>query len=407
MSVLYITHNGLADHIGQSQVLPYLLGLAARGFRIAVVSAEKPGNDAALEEIAGTLAAAGIEWRHVTYHNKPPLVSTVLDLFRMYRLSRRIVRDSGVRLVHCRSFLPMAIGLMLKRSFGIPLIFDFRDFWADRGLYSQPFKFVYRFFKRREGTMVRSSDHIVTLTHQAKHILHRDYLGDAEPHPDERFTVIPTCADVGLFDTRGISASDRLATRKALGIGERTLVLGYLGTVHSDYMPAEMFRAFRALKSLEPDSAFLFVSHADPEMVQRHAAAGGVDPADVRVVAARRAEVPRYLATFDLSVVFIRADPSTAGVSPTKLAELFACNIPVIASAGVGDMDEIINPGTNDSILVRDYSESALRAALSEALRIVRSPGRRGREASHAFSLSEGVNRYHSVYSRFVRPVRR
>ncbi|MFZ2739260.1 MAG: glycosyltransferase [Burkholderiaceae bacterium] len=407
MRVLYITHNGLADHIGQSQVLPYLLGLAHEGFAITVVSAEKFTTTSFREGITESLKTAGIDWRYVTYHNKPPLIATIFDLFRMYRISQRIIWESDIRLVHCRSFLPTMIGLLIKRRFNIPLVFDFRDFWADRGIHSLRFKFVYRFFKRREGWMIRNSDHIVTLTEKAKCILHQTYLQDKQQAPDERLTVIPTCADVDLFDTRSISRSARLEVRETIGIGSGDFVFGYLGTFHSDYIPAEMCRAFQVLRSMEPTAKFLFVSPTPRSEIIGFVKALGVDEADVRVVSADRIDVPKYLSVFDLSVVFIRPDRSTAGVSPTKLAELFACNIPVLANAGVGDMDDIIRPGINDSVLVHDFSDEALKEAMAQLLAIVRSPQRHGRTASMQFSLTEGIRRYHTVYSRFVQPVRK
>ncbi|MCJ7779060.1 MAG: glycosyltransferase [Sedimentisphaerales bacterium] len=406
MRVLYITHNGLADHIGQSQVLPYLLGLANEGFAITVVSAEKSTKISFRKDITEQLKSADIDWHIVTYHNKPPLISTVFDLFRMYWISQRIVRRSDIRLIHGRSFFPVFIGLLIKQRFNIPLIFDFRDFWADRGMFSKPFKFVYRFFKGREGWMIRNSEHIVTLTEKAKSILHQAYLHDHEQPLDERFTVIPTCVDVDLFDTRGISDADRLAVREVLGIDDSNLVFGYLGTFHTDYIPAEMFRAFRILRSLEPNAKFLFVSPSTREEIIRYAEACGVDETDIRVVSADRADVPKYLSVFDLSVVFIRPDASTAGVSPSKLAELFACNIPVLASAGVGDLDAIVRPEINDSVLVHDFSDESLKKAITQLLDIVRSQVRNGRAASMQFSLAEGVRRYGTVYSRFVRPVR-
>lgn len=406
MSILYITHNGLADYIGQSQVVPYLLGLANKGFMITVVSAEKVATAGLRKNLNKQLNSAKIDWHYITYHNKPPVISTVFDLCRMYRLSAKIARASGVRLIHCRSFLPMFIGLFIKRRLNIPLVFDFRDFWADRGMRSKSFKFIYRFFKRREGWMIRNADHIVTLTEKAKMILRRNYFQGYESLSGDRFTVIPTCADIDLFDTRGISSEDRRVIRKALGIEADTLIFGYLGTFHADYNPAEMFRAFRVLRSLEVNSIFLFVSPTPRKEIISYAKACDIDEADVRVVSLNRADVPRYLSIFDFSVVFIRSDASTAGVSPTKLAELFACNIPVLVGAGVGDMDDIIKPENNDSVLVPDYSDAELRKAMIQIMKIFRSPLRHGRTASKQFSLTEGILRYHSVYSRFVQPDR-
>ena len=43
---LYLTQDGITDHIGQAQIAPYILGLAQFGHDIHVVSAEKPGRAA-------------------------------------------------------------------------------------------------------------------------------------------------------------------------------------------------------------------------------------------------------------------------------------------------------------------------------------------------------------------------
>ena len=404
MRVLYITHDGLTDHIGQSQVLPYLLGLAKLGFAISIISAEKSGNSAKCASLEPQLKSADIGWHYATYHNKPPLISTVFDLCRMYWLARKVVCGSTFGLVHCRGFLPTFVGLLIKRRFGIPLIFDFRDFWADRRLISSPYKFAYRFIKRREGWMIRSADHIVTLTKKARGILYENYLSEVDPNKLEQFTVIPTCADFAHFDTRGIPATDRHATCKALGIEPEDVVFGYLGTIAADYMPEAIFQAFRVLQSIRPKAKFLFVSLTAENVIMRYATTYGVDKKDVLVVAASRADVPRYLAIFDLAVVFIRPDFSTAGVSPTKLNELFACNIPVLVNSGVGDLDSIVKPEVNDSVLVHDFSEMALTKAIEALLNIVRAPVRHGRDASIQYSLDEGIRLYRSVYSRFVQP---
>lgn len=39
--VLYISYDGMTDPLGQSQVLPYLVGLSKEGFQFTLVSCEK------------------------------------------------------------------------------------------------------------------------------------------------------------------------------------------------------------------------------------------------------------------------------------------------------------------------------------------------------------------------------
>ena len=40
--VLYISYDGMTDNLGQSQVIPYLIGLQKLGYSIHILSCEKP-----------------------------------------------------------------------------------------------------------------------------------------------------------------------------------------------------------------------------------------------------------------------------------------------------------------------------------------------------------------------------
>ena len=41
---LFLSIDGMTDQLGQSQVLPYLIGLSGKGYRISIVSCEKEVN---------------------------------------------------------------------------------------------------------------------------------------------------------------------------------------------------------------------------------------------------------------------------------------------------------------------------------------------------------------------------
>ena len=74
--ILYITQNGVTDHIGRSQVAPYLIGLGQKGFGIHVLSAEKPCRDELIARYSRDFAAAGVQWTYVPYRMSPPYVGT-------------------------------------------------------------------------------------------------------------------------------------------------------------------------------------------------------------------------------------------------------------------------------------------------------------------------------------------
>jgi glycosyltransferase involved in cell wall biosynthesis len=134
--------------------------------------------------------------------------------------------------------------------------------------------------------------------------------------------------------------------------------------------------------------------------VQAARAAHGVSRDRISFATVDRDEVPAFLAMADASVIFIRADMSKAGCSPTKLAELFACGVPVIANSGVGDMDRIIDPRTNGSVLVADFSDFSLHKAAKMILTMDQTVPIR--ENSRQFDLSAGVAKYAAVYRQLL-----
>ena len=77
--VLYITQNGVTDHIDRSQVAPYLIGLAQKGFRIHVLSAERSGRDELIARYGRHFALAGAQWTYVPYCMRPSYVGQALD----------------------------------------------------------------------------------------------------------------------------------------------------------------------------------------------------------------------------------------------------------------------------------------------------------------------------------------
>jgi glycosyltransferase involved in cell wall biosynthesis len=399
VSALYITQNGVTDHIGRSQVAPYVLGLAREGFRIHVLSAEKAGQEALIDQYQRHFDEFGVRWTRIPYYNRPSLIGQAWTQAMMKRAARRIISHEGIRMVHCRSFPPALIAHQLKSSMGIRYIFDFRDFYADGGLAKAQglSRLVFWRLKQLEGPMIRAADKVVCLTNSATQVLTNWYLSN-ELKAHERFTVIPCCADFDHFNLERVTMSAQAAARARARLEPESFVLLYLGSLGPDYLLPQMIALFRQVTNLRPTARFLFVSNNGRNLVEAECRTQGVNPDSISFVSADRNDVPAYLSLADLSVVFIRADVSKAGCSPTKLAELFACDIPVIANTGVGDMDEIIDINRNNSVIVRDFGDQTLRNAVLQVLERKQLGISGIRERSREFSLEEGVGRYAKVY---------
>lgn len=399
-SVLYLSYDGLCDPLGQSQVLPYLTGLAELGHRIHLISFEKPGrSQSERQAVQKACDAAGIAWHPHRYHKHPPILSAVFDFAIMRRAAERLHKRHRFDWVHCRSYLPAMAGLALKRRHGLNLLFDMRGFWADErvdgGLWnlSNPlFRAIYRYFKRREAELLSEADHVVSLTEQARRILleRPDRAEDGPP-----VTVIPCCVDFDHFTPA--DEPRRVAARKALGIAPGRHVAAYLGSVGTWYMLGEMLDCFRVQLEREPDALFLLITRDDPEPILRAAAARGLPAHALLIRSASRDEVPEFTAAADYGLFFIKPVFSKAASCPTKLGELLAMEIPVLTNGGVGDVVEVVRD-TGAGVLVERFEDDAYRDALDrlEKLGIGREEWRD--RARQWFDLGEGVRRYDAIY---------
>ena len=211
----------MTDPLGQSQVIPYLTGLAKRGHRITVLSAEKPHHFALLHERCERLFADhAIDWHHVPYSKRPPVLSTFVDLARMRHLGTRLSNGGRFEIVHCRTILSTLVGHALARRFRAKLIFDIRGFWADErvdgrlwSLSNPLYRALYHYFKRRERRFFREADLIITLTRRAKEFIQSLDLGGPVPE----IAVVPCCVDTDHFSPEAVrtrAASRRPCTRR-------------------------------------------------------------------------------------------------------------------------------------------------------------------------------------------------
>jgi hypothetical protein len=401
---LYLSYDGMCDPLGQSQVLPYLTGLAKRGHRISLVSFEKRQRTSAERAAVQSICtAAGIHWHPLAYHKRPPVLSAMYDLERMLRLAERLHREQPFDLIHCRSYLAALVGLRMKRRNGVPFIFDMRGFWADErvdgqiwNLSSPLFRAVYHYFKKREAEFLDEADHVVSLTDAGQTIL----LGwRSRPDDGPPITVIPCCVDFVAFPP--ITAANRAAARRTLNIDPEARVAAYLGSIGSWYMAGEMLDFFRIQLERAPGAIFLIISREPPEEIIAAARARGIPAERLIVRPAARDEVPNLLAAADYGLFFIKPLFSKKASSPTKMGEFLALELPIVTNGEVGDVARIVAQ-TGAGVVVGRFDMEAYRKALDDLDWLVPDMERWRTQARCWFDLDTGVERYDAIYRSVV-----
>lgn len=400
--VLYLSHEGMTDPLGRSQVLAYALELARMGFRFTVVSAEKPDRYAAArQEVEAAIGGLPVAWRPVPYANRPPFVGPWRTLRRIEREARNACRDDRPDLLHCRSLLMARIGQGLARYWKAPWLYDMRGFWPDEraegGVWppSHPiYGPLYRYFRAEERRLEREADHVVTLTERA-----RDIVQERTGRPAESMSVVPCCVDLEWMQAS--RPESVRALRQELELPEGQPVIGYLGSLGGWYLAREMFDCFAAWRARRP-MTFLVVTTDAPERVFALAEAAGLSRDDLRVRAASRADVPDFVQLMDAGLFFIRPCYSKQASSPTKLAEFLAAGKPVVTLGGTGDLDAQLAGRPFACVLRKTTAAEYERAFAALPALTTADPAVARSFAAENYSLMMGAERYAEAYGRML-----
>ena len=397
-SVLYVTYNGVLEPIVQAQALPYLRRLASSGYRIVLLSFEKPhdlrcAGPEGLKQRRRALAGEGLTWRWLRYHKVPSVPATAYDIIRGIVAGWRLAIRHGCSIVHARGTVAAAMGHWVAAPLGRKFLFDLRGLmaeeYADGGLWARN-SWRFRQVSRVERRLLAGSDAVIVLTERIREVLSRNGHGDRSLPP---MTVIPCCVDLERFQPRARDAD--LARR--LGVADGLTVM-YVGSLGTWYLLEPMLDWFAQCRRIRPDAQFLIVTQTDPARVRAAAAARMLDRT-VIVAAAPPEQMPRYWSLADAAVSFIRPTYSKSASSPTKIGEALASGVPVIVNRGVGDLDALVERYRCG--VLAEMTEAGYAASAQAMLALCAEPDVRlrcRRAAEEALALSDGAERYARIY---------
>ena len=409
--IVFLSYDGMTDPLGQSQVIPYLAGLSKKGFQITIVSFEKSDRYEKFKDtIQNLLHQHHISWEPLSYTPKPPVFSTVYDLWQLFRKIKAIHKQKPIKLLHCRSYITSLAGLSFKFNHQIPFLFDMRAFYADErvdggiwNLKNPVFNHIYSFFKKKELEFLTSANYTISLTNAGKKIIHSWNTIPNQPIPIQ---VIPCCADLNHFDFHSLQTNKLEEFQRKLGLKpketvispDRELVVSYLGSLGTWYMEKEMFQFFKVLKSKYPLAKFLIITPDSKESIVKKAAENQVNEKDLVIIFGNRADVPTLVSLSHFSLFFIQPLFSKQGSSPTKHGEILGMGVPVVCNTGVGDVEEIVT-STNSGLLVHHFQENDYLQVITNLPGLISRPPTDFRNAAiQWYSLESGINRYFEVY---------
>jgi glycosyltransferase involved in cell wall biosynthesis len=406
MKVLYISYDGMTDPLGQSQVIPYLIGLSKKN-QITIISCEKQDRfEKGKQHIQQLLDHYGIGWIPVPYSSLPSILSKQWNIFRIKRKAIDFCKNKRPDIVHCRSYMASLIGLFLKKKFHTRFIFDMRGFWADERMDGNIWiktrllhRYLYHYFKKKEIDFLSNADYTISLTENAKKEIASWPQLKGKDIPIQ---VIPCCADLDHFSQKKITAQDQKNARAKLNLSETDFVISYLGSIGTWYLVDEMLDFFVVVLQHYSTARFLFITPDNKQQILKRAAAKGIAADKLVICAAQRKEVPLYLSLSAIAVYFIKPTYSKKASSPTKTAEILGMGIPIITNSGIGDSDELLgNSGTG--LLISSFNAETYTKIIKQfSLLLAVDKAKMVKLSHNCFSLDKGITAYQLVYDKMA-----
>ncbi len=407
-NVLFISYDGMTDALGQSQVLPYLIGLSKNDYNIFLISFEKEIQFSKLnKEIFNLCNKSNIKWFPQKYTKRPPILSTIWDLKKMWFVAKKLHKINNFKLIHCRSYIPAIIGSRLKDKYGIKFLFDMRGFWVDErvdggqwNLDKWIYRKVYNVFKKIECNLFSNSDEVVSLTEEGKKELLRWKLNRNE---ELKINVIPCCVDLNHFDYKIVNQESKILYEKKYNLKKEDLVICYLGSLSTVYMFDEVLKVVAEIEKKYSKFKFLIFTHEEKSLVEKKIFNSYIINKEyIYIDSLLRNEVPIALSVCDYSIFFCKPTKSRKGTSPTRLAELIACGVKIISNKDIGDSEKQIKANNLGYVFQGfddiDYSTFISNHNLSKSF--LKEP--LFETAKKLFSLEDGILKYQGIYHRMI-----
>lgn len=399
--ILYVSFDGMTDALGQSQVIPYMIGLTKLGHSITILSCEKPGK---LKEhgdkIKKLLVKEKIEWNYHLFSSKPPLLSKFFDFYKMKSKAIKLQQKVSFDIVHCRSYLSSMVGMHLQKKYGLKFIFDMRGFWVnervDGGLWNLKnplYSKIYNSLKRFEKKAMIGADAIICLTKTGiKEMETWDYVNE---DVKKKIHHITTCCDIKDY-------KNSFGKRKEKIFDEQNINFIYIGSI-GPWHSFDLLSLFIKTVYLNfSGSKFKLIVNSGAEQMLGFIRENGMDEKRIILKSVPHRQIPIELEDTDIAFFFIPIQYSKIASSPTKMGEMLSAGLPIITGDKIGDVTELIECNKIGEVLTK-FTEVEIVASVYKIVQQYKTEkdnmmNRCIETAESYFSIEKGIKKYAEIY---------
>jgi glycosyltransferase involved in cell wall biosynthesis len=334
--VLFITWDGPQTSYMEGLFMPILSAVQAKGiFEVHVIQFTW-GSEERVAITKNKAVELNIKYTALPIIRKPiATIGIFISLYKGIGFLKKYISNNHIDFVMPRSTMPsIMVNRINKKHFKI--VFD-----ADGLPIEERVDFSgllrtskqYKFFKNEETKMFLNADAVITRSEKAINI-HLKTIGNKF---SDKFSVVLNGRNIDFFNSY---SSLRSSMRNELNISDDTKVFVYCGSLGPQYGWDEMITIFKEYLKINNNSKFLILT-GNIEFAQERITNDISDKIIVRKVPFE--EVPKNLSVADLAFAIREPKFSMQGVAPIKLGEYLLMGLPTIASAGIGDSENLIS----------------------------------------------------------------
>jgi glycosyltransferase involved in cell wall biosynthesis len=414
-SALYVCYFGLRQPLVQTQVIPYLKGLVAGGWSIHLMTFEPewPTGFSEADQLSWheKLQEQGITWYPNKYTNSRSLFAKIRDMFSGLSSARTIIKKNQVEIIHGRAHVGATIGYLTGLFSSRKILFDIRGFnpeeYVDSGHWSQR-SLKYHGLKSVEKWLIKRVSGFVILTHAGLNAMFPDALRhendpvDMFRLPDGRpIQVIPCCVDPARFTEQAFDQHTKDQLKQKLGLSHCSRLIIHIGALGGLYPEERIVAIFAEIHRQYPNTGFMVISQTDTARLEEFYNKARLPEENLWKGRISVADVPLYLSIGDWGLSLKCESYSQLSCSPAKVPEYLLAGLPVLASQGIGDTDQIIR-NNKIGIVFNAWHDESIRKAVSEMDQIQSDPELKLRcqqTAINVFQLETiGGPRYRAIY---------
>jgi glycosyltransferase involved in cell wall biosynthesis len=190
----------------------------------------------------------------------------------------------------------------------------------------------YQFLKAEETLMLNNADGVLNRSKKAIGI-HQKTIAN---NNIEKFSVVTNGRNIDFFSPQ-LHLTNKIKTE--LNIPLDAIVFGYCGSLGAKYGLQQIISVFEKYHQGQQNS-YLVLLTGNVAIAKESIPNSIVEYS--KIMSVPFLEVPKYLNIFDFAFAIIEPKWSMQGAAAVKIGEYLLMGIPTIASAGIGDTDEIL-----------------------------------------------------------------